>query len=158
MKKFSVSPKALLFIVSIPAIIGAYYYGPLPGAATFSHDIFTNQLTYAASIDEFLNSIPRKYSVAATNNVGSHLSHRQQIYTIPIGVDKADIIVMLLNDQYAQPSLKAQFALATKLKQDTTYTKVFEQNDFVVFVKNGVALAKQSRRQRGWGRLFPLFR
>lgn len=143
---------ALLIIV--PAIYTAYLYGPLPGAKYMDHDMFTNQLSYASDIDNFLLSIPRRYSVAATNNVGSHLSHRQLIYTIPTGIDSADIIVMLLNDQYAQPSLASQIQMSQDLKHDPRYVTLFEEGDFVVFKKKNIPTRPMGRQHN----FLPLFR
>ena len=127
-----------VYLLIIPAILSAYFFGPLPGAAHPSIDMFTKQLPYAKIVDSFLLSIPKKYSVAATNNVGSHLSHRREIFTIPVGLKDADIVVFLLNDSYAQPSLKAQKAMAKELDNDPTYTKLISYQDFVVYKKKDV--------------------
>ncbi len=91
-------------------------------------------------IENFLALIPERYSVAATNNLGAHLSHRKIIYTIPVGIDKADVVVFLLNDRFAQPSLNAQIKMANDMKSDKHYIKVFEKDDFVVFKKQGILL------------------
>lgn len=127
-----------MYIILIPAILCAYVYGPLPGALSMNHDMFTNELSYAPLIDSFLLSIPKRYSVAATNNVGSHLAHRQKIFTIPTGLKEADIVVFLLNDQYAQPSLVAQKEMAKELDNDPSYSKLFAYQDFVVYKKKNI--------------------
>lgn len=119
--------------------------------------MFTQPLGYSQDVDAFLNSIPKRYSVAATNNIGSHLSHRQRIFTIPVGIDKADIIVMLLNDPFAQPSLKAQIDLSNSLRTDPRYTEVFHENDFDVFVKKNVTLVV-NRKRSAHQPIFPLFK
>ena len=92
------------------------------------------------SITNFLSKIPGKYVVAATNNLGAHLSHRKIIYTIPEGVGKADVIAFLLNDKSAQPSLDAQIKMAESLKQNKNYLEIFKQDDCVVFKKQGIML------------------
>ncbi|HYK08088.1 MAG TPA: DUF2079 domain-containing protein [Candidatus Eisenbacteria bacterium] len=135
-------------------ILCAYLFGPLPGGIRFNHAMFTEQLPYAKDIDTFLASIPRRYSVASSNNVGSHLSHRQRIYTIPNGLDSADIIVMLTNDQYAQPSLLAQKEMVLQLQQNPQYVQLFQLQDFSVFKKKNVPMALP-RPQKG---IFPLFK
>lgn len=116
-------------------LVSTYHYGPLPGAKKPNIAMFTRQLPEAKYIDNFLSTIPPKYSIAATNNVGSHLSHRQKIYTIPVGIDKADYIVFLLNDLSAQPSLEFQKDLANKLSLYKDYVEVFRNGDFVAFKK-----------------------
>lgn len=130
-----INESAIVWYVGIFAIIGAYFIGPLPGALHENIDMFTRQQPDRAVIEEFLNDIPKNLSVAATNNLGSHLSHRQLIYTVPVGINKADIIVFLLNDPYAQPSLKAQKEMVEIMKYDKRYHELFEKGDFVAFEK-----------------------
>lgn len=113
--------------------LGTYYLGPLPGTVHQNVDMFVKQQADNHEIEAFLRGIPRNLSVAATNNIGSHLSHRQLIYTVPIGIDKADVIVFLLNDPYAQPSLKTQKEMAEKLKHDKNYRLLFAKGDFIAF-------------------------
>lgn len=129
-------------------ILLAYITGPLPGAASPNLDMFTKPLIYANAIDDFLQRIPQRYSIAATNNVGSHLSHRQKIFTIPTGMDQADIIVFLLNDQFAQPSLKAQQQMVKDLGHDPRYFEVISYKDFVVFAKASLTNQRLQRAQK----------
>lgn len=138
-KKFPIfTEKKLLGIVLLTGIIGAYNYGPLPIAKNPSVDMFWLQQHDKDAMNDFLNSIPRRYSIAASNNVGSHLSHRQLIYTIPNGIDKADILVFLLNDRFAQPSLPAQIQMTEKLRKDPRYVETMHLGDFVVFEKKSI--------------------
>jgi len=135
-KRFSQLPlKFFTWYLLIAAILGAYYIGPLPGSKNPSISIFTRQLAERKIISEFLEDIPPQFSIASTNNLGSHLSRRQKIYTIPVGIDKADIVTFLLNDPFAQPSLKTQMEIASKMKEDKNYIKIFEEGGFIVFKK-----------------------
>lgn len=122
------------------ALISAYFIGPMPFSKNPSVSVFTEQLKNKDKINNFLANIPKEYSIAATNNLGSHLSRRQNIYIIPLGMEKADIIAFLLNDNFAQPSLPAQKKFAQNLKHDKRYFLLYESGDFVVFKK----LAKSS--------------
>jgi uncharacterized membrane protein len=145
--------KKISFLVAscyilITVIISAYLYGPLPLAHHHNTDMFSKPLSYANDIDEFLQRIPTKYSIAATNNVGSHLSHRQKIFTIPVGTNDADIIVFLLNDQFAQPSLKAQKEMVATLRKDPNYFEVIQYNDFVVFAKKSLFNQKLQKAKK----------
>ena len=115
------------------AILTAYLYGPLPGAIHANIAMFTNQLSNRNSIDNFLSNIPTRYSIAASNNLGSHLSHRRNIYTIPIGMDKADVILFLLNDEFAQPSLAAQKQMVKEMSNDKNYIQVYRRRRFCRF-------------------------
>lgn len=158
LQKFStISPTLIGWYLIIPALISAYTFGPLPGALTFNYYMFTHPVAYSQDIDNFLQSIPRRYSVAATNNIGSHLSRRQKIFTIPIGIDQADVIVMLLNDPDAQPSLAAQIQIAKRLRKDPRYIEVFHENEFDVFTKKNVKLLPAGQRSIR-SAFFPLFK
>ena len=125
-------------ILCFVGVYSVYIYGPLPFSRRANVDMFWLEQPNKALINTFLSSIPRHYSIAATNNIGSHLSHRQLIYTIPTGIDKADILVFLLNDQYAQPSPKAQIQMTEKLRQDPRYVEAIHIGDFDVFEKKSI--------------------
>jgi uncharacterized membrane protein len=141
MKLFpKISKKYIYAYLLLFTFSSAYFFGPLPGARNPSIEMFTSPQKNKAAINSVLAGIPEGYSVAATNNLGAHLSHRQVIYTIPIGIGKADVIVFLLNDKFAQPSLKAQKIIANNLKHNKNYVEVFEKDDFVVFKKKGILL------------------
>ncbi|MBU4017333.1 hypothetical protein KKF69_07730, partial [Patescibacteria group bacterium] len=107
-------------------------FGPLPGAKGSNLDMYTRQLDERNFIDKYLSGIPKHLSVAATNNAGSHLSERQQIYTVPNGIEKADIVVFLLTNSRALISEKQ---MIEKLKQNDKYSLILEKNKFVVFKK-----------------------
>jgi len=135
-----ISKKYIYAYLLIFTLSSAYFFGPLPGAKNPSVEMFIHPQKNKVMIDSYLSKIPEKYSVAATNNLGAHLSHRQTIYTIPIGIGKADVVVLLLNDKFAQPSPKEQKNLANNLKQDKNYVEVFEKDDFIIFKKQGILL------------------
>lgn len=135
-KWFPKFPKLYIaFYLIASSIISSYLFGPMFLAKNPNTDMFTKPLPQKEIIENFLLSIPEKYSVASTNNLGAHLSHRQKIFTIPLGVDKADYILFLLNDQSAQPSLKFQKNLASKLVLNNNYIQIFRNGDFIAFRK-----------------------
>lgn len=151
-KKTKISLRFLGYFLVIMSLVGAYLYGPLPGERFANVDMFRKQLWYASTIDEFLSNIPPRYSIAATNNLGSHLSHRQRIYTIPNGIDKADVIIFLLNDKNAQPSLPAQRAMAATLTHDPNYIELFQEEDFIAFAKKSLNFQRRLRKE---AKVFP---
>lgn len=130
-----INSKTLFFYLLFAALASAYLYGTLPGSARPSLEIYTKALANRSEVSDFLNRIPPDLSVAATNNLGSHLSHRQKIYTLPMGASDADVIVLLLNDNYAKPTLSAQKNLVQRLLRDKRYVKVYESGDFIAFEK-----------------------
>nr|MBI5455768.1 DUF2079 domain-containing protein [Candidatus Levybacteria bacterium] len=126
--------KLSIFIL-ISAFVSQYFLGPLPFTKKANIDIFYNNFYYKNDVSNYLKSIPKEYSIAATNNLGSHLSRRENIYTIPIGIDKADIILFLLNDPYAQPSLEKQIEMTVNLEKNPNYVLLYKKSDFIVFAK-----------------------
>lgn len=126
-----------LYII-LTTLYSAYTFGPLPFTKKPNIDMFTKPLQNRKGVENFLSRISPQYSIAATNNVGSHLSQRQKIFTIPSGVDKADYVLFLLNDLSARPSLKFQKDLVSKIAHNKNYIEVFRNGDFVAFKKVGV--------------------
>ena len=141
-----------MYIVSV-ALISQYLIGPMPGTLKPNIDMFVNQISDAAQIEKFINSIPTKYSIAATNNLGSHLSRRQNIYTIPIGIDKADVILFLLNNGFSQQPVSTLEQTISHMEQDKRYVQVYKKGDFIVFEKR--TLYSQPKPKKGEVNLFP---
>lgn len=123
----------LIAYILITGLFFAYLYGPLPGAVNANLDMFDKPLENRKLVSEFISSIPKEYSVSATNNLGSHLSRRKFIYTIPVGIDNADIVAFLLNDSYAQPTLKEQKLIAETFEYNNNYVLLIKDRDFVAF-------------------------
>lgn len=46
-----------------------------------------------------LRSIPATESVSATNNIGAQLSHRKELFVVPIATESADIIAFLFTEE-----------------------------------------------------------
>jgi len=132
---FRIHPLYAICYMLFATLVSAYLYGPLPGAQFPNIDMFIKPQPNAEVINTFLRHIPKRYSIAATNNLGSHLSHRQKIFTIPTGIDQADIVMFLLNDKLATPSLAEKKKIAENMKHDKKYKKTFELGDFVAFEK-----------------------
>lgn len=146
--------KIYLIFIFLTTLCSNYLFGPLVGMRSPNLDMVVKPQPYKETISGFISRIPEDFSIAATNNLGSHLSHRQKIFTIPIGIDKADIILFLLNDPFAQPSLPKQKEMVENLKRDKNYIQVFKQDDFIVFEKRNLYLQPQPKIAQE--KLFPL--
>lgn len=144
----------ILFVI-LTASFSAFEFGPLPGAKNPDLDMFAKTISEKKIIEDFLIHIPQKYSISATNNLGSHLSHRQKIFTVPVGLNNADIVAFLLNDPFAQPSLKAQKEMVLKMKNDKNYIQVFKEGDFIVFERRSLYL-ETNKKKINQVKLFPL--
>lgn len=127
--------KSATVFLLVSSLVSAYFYGTLPGAARPSLEIYTGKPKTARLIQDFLKTIPAELSVAASNNLGSHLSQREKIYTLSAGINEADVVVFLLNDEYAAPSLSEQRRLATELKYDNRYIELYTIDGFIAYSK-----------------------
>ena len=91
-------------------------------------------------LHEAVSLIPSDARVTSSNNVGAHLSARRTIYTVPV-VRDATWALLDLEDPWAtmpgSPLLHRKPGkvreLARRLERDTTWTKVFERDNVVVF-------------------------
>jgi uncharacterized membrane protein/uncharacterized membrane protein YbhN (UPF0104 family) len=137
LKKFF--PKLPLLVIGsyllLTSLYAAYLFGPLPGAKEANLDMITQPLEDKQLINSYIHSIPDNKSVAASNSIASHFSERQNIYTLPLGIDKADFLLFLLTDSEIPTSLAAQQQEVQKLKHDTHYKLLIEKGTFVVFEK-----------------------
>lgn len=152
---FKINDLIIIVYLLLATIISSYLFGPLPGAVHANVNMFTQPLSNRQEIDTFIAEIPTRYSIAATNNLGAHLSHRQNLYTIPIGIGKADVIVFLLNDYWAQPSLASQKQMAKQMVNDKNYIEVYKSGDFVAFEKRNLYQAPKTNPKKGQTSLFP---
>jgi uncharacterized protein len=150
-----ISDLLIVAYLILATFISVYLYGPLPGAVHANIAMFNNQLANRKSIDEFLSGIPTRYSITATNNLGPHLTHRGNLYTIPVGIDKADVVLFLLNDYWAQPSLTAQKTMAEQMANNKNYIQVYKDGDFIAFEKRTLYKAPKSNPKEGQAILFP---
>jgi len=123
-----ISKLYIIVYLLIFTLFSAYFYGPMPVAKNPNLDMFKRPQKNQQIIEKFLSKIPEKYTVAATNNLGSHLSQREIIYTIPYGIDKADMVLFL----------RERSELINNLKSNKNYSEVLRIDDFIVFKKNNL--------------------
>ncbi len=133
--KILTNEKIAIYIL-IATLISLYITGPLPFSKKPNIDMFTKQLENGRVITNVINSIPQNLSVSSTNNLGAHLSQREHIYTIPYGMDRADVIVFLLERGYSEVSYRQQLSMIANLKNNPFFNLEFETKDFYLFTKN----------------------
>ncbi|HRN96476.1 MAG TPA: DUF2079 domain-containing protein, partial [Candidatus Levybacteria bacterium] len=123
--------KLLIYYCLFFSFVGVWMYGALPFGNQPYVDIFTKPRPYAQEIQKFLATIDQSKSVAATNNLGSHLSRRENIFVVPHGIEKADYILFLNTDWY--DPLDAFNKRVEDMKQDSRYTVVYQIGNFTAF-------------------------
>lgn len=117
------------------ALYSSYLHGPLPWSREPNMDMYTKPEPHAGFINDKLKQIPTDYKIAASNNLGSHLSQREYIYTIPYGMDQADMILFLLSDATVLQHSNEYADVIQKLRNDQKYFIIWEKDNFIAFKK-----------------------
>lgn len=120
---------AFALFLLILTTISAYDYGPLPFSKSPNMDMFTKPLANKDTVENYLRNIPSSERISASNNLGSHLSHRRQIYVVPKGIDKADRVLLLIRNSSTQEEKK----ILLKMELDPNFYKVHKESNFYVF-------------------------
>lgn len=114
---------------------GAYLHGPMPGSREPNLNMMTKPEKNRDLINKTLASFPPEAKVAASNNVGAHLSNRRHIYVLPKGAEQADILVFLLTDSEKGSSFKPEQEQVKHYSKDPRYRIVVQKDEFTVFEK-----------------------
>ncbi len=128
-----VNKNVLIIYLLITSLLSVYFIGPLPFSKNPNTDMFIKQVKNREEISKFLDTIPNDIKVAATNNLGAYLSNRKHLFVIPVGTKSADMVMFLLNDSYAQPSLNVQKEMANNFEKNIDYKLIIKNDDFVAF-------------------------
>ncbi len=123
--------KIIMYYVIFFALLGSWKIGALPIGKSPYIDIYTKQYKNAPEIRQFLRTIDEEKSVAATNNLGSHLSRRENIYVLPRGIEKADIVLFFITDWYEPHDTLTQ--TAQRLQEDPRYKLIYQSDRFYGF-------------------------
>lgn len=123
-----------IFLVLIFSLSSAYAYGPLPGSFSPNISMFTDKVQNNGAITKFLKEIPKPYSISATNNLGAHLSHREKIYTVPVGLSNADFVLFLTRgSEIYDPEIKKEKEFMNEVQKNSNYKEVYQNGDFIAF-------------------------
>lgn len=131
LNKFPEIPyQAICFILLIFTLTAAYNYGPLPFAKKPNNIWYKKPLINREIVDNYLKSIPLEAKVSASNNLGSHLSHRRFIYIVPNGINDSDYILFLINN-----ISELEYEAFDKIVKNSDFNLILKDNDFYVFQK-----------------------
>ncbi len=118
--------------LTIMTLLGAYLYGPLPGAREANLAAITKPQEDREVLDRMLHQIPLAASVSASNNIASHLSERERIYVIPNGIGQADYVVIYKGRSNTNAK---DSEILTDLRNNPIYEPYFENNATIFFKK-----------------------
>lgn len=116
-------PRMLLAYIIVITVYTSWSTGLLPYSRTPDLSAFISQDSYKSEIKNSLKMIPENASVAATNNVGAHLSHRKNIYVLPYGIELSDYVVIY----------QEHLQIAQQLKTSGDFTIIKELPNFYIF-------------------------
>jgi uncharacterized membrane protein len=87
-------PRAVLAAMAATSVIASVTFSPLP----WSQDPFTRKQFWDANprtgVSAIAARIPSGASVSAANHVGAHVALRNAIYPFPVGLDRADFVIV----------------------------------------------------------------
>lgn len=113
----------------------AYLYGPLPGSKESNLDMITKPQVNREALDKFIQNIPDTASVASTNNLGSHLSHRENIYSLPYGLEEAEYILFERSDPHPSPAVRALTQSIYLLSTNGNYIVMYDDGNVLALRK-----------------------
>lgn len=127
-----------IIIVAILIIIYSLHkYSPLPliGKSPYL-DFLSYHYPAKQKLTEWAAKIPEGASVSATNNAGSHLAKRQNLYAFPNKINEADYIVIANKSWQEWVTSSERDKIIEKLKVNPKYTIVEESKDLWIFKKS----------------------
>ncbi|MBI5044367.1 MAG: DUF2079 domain-containing protein [Candidatus Levybacteria bacterium] len=135
--KWVTFPFIIIYLISV----GGYYswtYGPLPGSREANLAMITKPMRNKEAIDRLIASIPKEYSVATSNSIGSHLSDRRYLFTIPVGSTSADFLIINRNDSNPSPSRTFHLKIIEDRKLDPAYVVYYNDDNIIAFRKKNI--------------------
>ncbi len=121
----------LIPMILITTLISSYTYGPLPFAKKPNIDMFQKPLAERLVIDEMLKTIPEEALVSSSNNLGSHLSHRKNIFVVPQGIENSDFVLFLITNTTKDD----EKMLLEEIKKNPNFSLIKNEGNFFMFKK-----------------------
>lgn len=122
-KKIDLS-KPLFYYLLFTLCLTTFFFSPIPGMKDGDYRPYTTSNT--KTIEGYLSVIPADASVSASNSIGAHLSHRENIYVVPNAITTADYVVIYQENITLQRLIDNQ-------KYDTLIQD--NENNFFLFKK-----------------------
>jgi uncharacterized membrane protein len=135
---FKQKKQLLLSFLGLIFIITVYLWGEFPIGKSQWFWFFITPLPEKQIMKQVEKQIDSRYSVSATNNIGSHFSQRQFLYNFPVNALSSDYSIIYLGDPYAWPSGDEQKAMVNSLLASPTYEVISHQGNFYAFKKKNI--------------------
>lgn len=132
--KKTIMKNLIALYLLVVSSIAAFQYGPLPSTQNPNDQMFISPVINRKEIQAKLDEIPEKNSVASTNELGAHLSHREHIYTMGIDVTEADYIAFFTHEP--DPSEDTfNNELKKQLNKDHQYSIWYNKYNVTIYKK-----------------------
>lgn len=119
------------------SLYAAYQYGPLPGSLNPNDEMLAYPLQQKNEFAKKLAEIPVNNSVAASNELGAQLSHRQHIYTLGIDIRDADYVAFFMRNP-DQSELEFNGNLIKQLKSDPNFELWYDRDGLLIYRKTNL--------------------
>lgn len=129
---------SVVIIFTVFVSLSSFGWGELPYGKTSRFKYFTSKQPEHEAMSKAFKIIASKYTVSATNNIGSQLSQREFLYNFPVNSEKADFVVVQLGDPYAWPNGREQKKALDNLLQNRSYQLIIQQGSFYAFKKKSI--------------------
>ena len=124
-------PQFVILYILVFSLIAFWYYSPLPGTKRANLANFREQLPNRNEIKAVIATIDLTKSVSATNNLGAHVAHRQNLYTFPNATESADVVLFLLRKNSG--SYDSELEGVVNLQENSKYKLDKKIGDFYMF-------------------------
>lgn len=134
LKFFSMSVILIIFTAVVNNLI---FHGPIN--SLFKRQFYEEE-QWMRDVREVIAQVPNNASVAAQNNLAPHLTHRDDIYRIPFGLNSQYMVVDLHNGQndyaYAPLSFQELKDFIDELLSSKRYSIVYQKGEAMLLKRN----------------------
>lgn len=149
-KIIQVYKKRLVYVLFGVSLVFSYIFSPAPYSLVSSKSEF-GVTDHARKISEIQHKVPNDSYLVVQNNLGAHFSQREKISSFPFDLDKANYVLLDINDPYPivryRPRHRSFVFATNQLPQDyyNNVSRLFENKDFGVsyYTSDGYLLFKR---------------
>lgn len=127
-----ITPRIIHIVLLIFSLGSAYSFGPTIFAKNPNDDMFFKQNENGKAIREYLKTIPENLTVSTTNDIGAHLSHRENIFTVPFATDSADMVLFIIKEDKKRNPLSL-YVIHDGVSKNPNYKLIYSLDNFYVY-------------------------
>lgn len=137
--KLKAFPKALAIYVVVCALLFSYFEGPLPFAKKKEIHPFKYPAKESKDTRFWSEELKdERLKISATGKLTPFFTGRRYFYTFSKNYQKADYVVLRLNEIYNYPEKEALIPVYEQLVQDPNYRVIYQKQNFEVYKRIGM--------------------